>query len=78
MASRKMRIKLLVKDIATNKNITRAKLARMSDVTYETMFKLWADEYRDVSLQTLVKVSLALHVPITDLYTIVNDDTERV
>ena len=77
MVRQKMRVRLLVRDVATKRGITRAKLARMADVTYETVFKLWQDEYRDVSLLTLVKLATALKVDVSELYeTIPDDDTD--
>ncbi len=70
---RKLRIKLLVREVATQQGLDRAKLARKADLTYETVFKLWTDPYRDVSVATLVKLSRALNVPVQDLFVIVDD-----
>ena len=73
MARRKMRIKLLVDKVATDKGINRAKLARIADLNYETVHNLWRDPYRPVSILTLVKIAVALNVPVTTLYEIEQD-----
>lgn len=69
-----MRIRLKVKEVATRQHLTRAALARRADLTYETVFKLWNDPYRDVSLMTLVKIAQVLQVDVSDLYEVDEED----
>ncbi len=69
-----MRIRLKVKDVAVKRGLTRAALARRADLTYETVFKLWNDQYRDVSLMTLVKLAVAMNVDVSELYEIIDSD----
>ncbi len=71
---RSMRIRLLIKDVAESRGLSRAQLARRADVTYETVFNIWRNEYTDVSISTLVKIARALHCNINDLFTIENED----
>jgi DNA-binding Xre family transcriptional regulator len=68
--SRKVKIKLRVKDIAEKQGMTRAKLARSADLTYETVHEIWKNEYKDVSISTLAKIARALQVEISELYVI--------
>jgi DNA-binding XRE family transcriptional regulator len=68
--SRKVKIKLRIKDIAEKQGMTRAKLARSADLTYETVHEIWKNEYKDVSISTLAKIARVLHVNISELYTI--------
>ena len=63
-------INLHVRTIAESKGITRTKLSRMSDVNYNTINALWQDQAHDVMLLTLIKVAHALHVEVSDLYSV--------
>jgi DNA-binding Xre family transcriptional regulator len=69
----KLRIKLLVVDVAKQRGLDRAKLARKADLTYETVWKLWTDPHRDVSLTTLVKLARALDVDVQELFVVVDE-----
>lgn len=46
-----------------------AKLARRADLGYRTVFDLWHDPSRDVTLGTLNKLAAALDVTVADLLT---------
>jgi len=67
-------IRLRVKEIAEEREISMSKLSRMADVHYNTIRDIFTHPYRDVALSTLYKLSLALKVPIHDLYEIVPDE----
>jgi len=70
MRSRKVKIRLRIKEIAEKQDMTRAKLARSADLTYETVHEIWKNEYKDVSISTLAKIAKALHVKVSELYVI--------
>jgi DNA-binding Xre family transcriptional regulator len=63
-------IQLKVKEVAEAKQITRAKLSRLADVSPGTLEKIWKQPYHAVYLHTLVSIAQALDVPITDLYVV--------
>ncbi len=71
---RPMRIRLLVKDVAEKQGFNRAQLARRADVTYETVWQIYRNEYTDASISTLVKLARALNVQVSDLYQVLPDD----
>ncbi len=68
---RRVVIRLKVKEIAEDRELSMSKLSRMSDVHYNTIRDIFQHPYRDVALSTLYKLSLALNVPIHELYEIV-------
>jgi DNA-binding Xre family transcriptional regulator len=55
-------IRLRVKGIAETKKISMTRLARIADVDYKTVRKLFRDPYSEIGLVTLDKLSWALHV----------------
>jgi DNA-binding Xre family transcriptional regulator len=65
--------RLLVRQIAESKGISRTRLMRLAEVQYETINGIWQNDKRDVSLTTLLKLSKALHVDVSELYEVVND-----
>jgi transcriptional regulator with XRE-family HTH domain len=65
-----LRIRLHVKEVAEQKNFTRSHLARACDVQYSTINNLWNNPYVDVSFLVLIKLSRALNVDLSALYTI--------
>ena len=73
MVRRKLRVRYRVKEIAESKGLDRAKLARQADVTYETVHELWRNPYRNVSMNTLLKLARVLGVSVSDLYEEVED-----
>lgn len=73
-ARRLMRIRLLIKDMAESRGLSRAQLARRADITYETVFNIWRNAYTDVSISTLVKIARALRCNVNDLFTIENEE----
>jgi DNA-binding Xre family transcriptional regulator len=61
------RRRLKVKEVAAEKKISMGKLSRSSDVSYRTIKLIYDDPFRDVSLDTLDKIAVALDVEISDL-----------
>lgn len=60
-------IRLRVKEVAKEKDISMGKLSRTADVAYRTVKLIYTDPYRDVSLSTLVRLAKALDVSVADL-----------
>ena len=60
-------IRLRVKEIAETKKISMTRLARIADVDYKTVRKLFRDPYSEIGLVTLDKLAWALHVEPSDL-----------
>ncbi len=50
------------------------KLSRTADIAYNTIKRIYADPYRDVSMHTLDKLARALGVPAEELIETVSDD----
>lgn len=44
-----------------------AKLSRLADLSPKTVQALWHDPFRDVSVSTLDKIAMALHVDVSEL-----------
>jgi DNA-binding Xre family transcriptional regulator len=65
--------RLLVRQIAESQGINRTRLMRLAEVQYETINGIWHNDKRDVSLSTLIKLSRALHVDVSKLYELVDD-----
>ncbi len=66
--------RLRIKEIAEARGISRTKLSRLADINYATINSLWTDETRDVLVGTLEKIARVLKVPVTDLYTPVENE----
>jgi transcriptional regulator with XRE-family HTH domain len=56
-----------IREIAEAKGLDVAKLSRRADLAYGTVWQLWNDPERDVSIKTLGKLAEALGVPLTSL-----------
>ncbi len=69
-----MRIRLKVKEVASAKKVTAAKLSRQADLNYTTVLALFNKPDRDVSILTLEKVAHVLGVPVTSLYEVLPDE----
>jgi DNA-binding Xre family transcriptional regulator len=65
--------RLKVRQIAERRSLSRTRLARLADIQYDTVNGIWQNDRRDVSLSTLLKLSKALHVDVSELYEVVND-----
>ena len=61
------RIRLKVKEVATARGWTQAKLSRSADLNPKTIQEIFHDPYRNVSHITLVKIAKVLGVEVSDL-----------
>jgi DNA-binding Xre family transcriptional regulator len=60
-------VRLRVREVAAQKGLSMAKLARRADIDYKTVQRIFRDPYREVTTTTLDKLAVALGVPVTDL-----------
>jgi transcriptional regulator with XRE-family HTH domain len=56
-----------IREVAERKNFNASNLSRKADLAYGTVWQIWNDPQRDVSLRTLEKLATALGVPVTAL-----------
>lgn len=56
--------RLLIKEVAEDKGLDIAKLSRRADLAYRTVWQLWNEPERDVTIGTLRKLADALGVSI--------------
>ena len=68
-------IRLKVREIAEEKNISMTRLSRIADVNYKTVQAIFHDPHRDVAYSTLVKLAKALGVSIDDLAEVEREDS---
>ena len=61
------RIRLKIKEVATAKGWTQAKLWRAADLNPRTMQEIWNDPYRNITYNSLVKIAKVLGVEVSDL-----------
>ena len=61
-------VKLRVKEVLEERDISMGKLFRMSDVSFSTVRRMCNDTSYSPSLETLEKVARSLGVKISDLY----------
>lgn len=62
-----MAIRLRVKEIAQSKGISQGKLSRLSDVSLNTIRRVWSEEGYITTTDTLEKLARALGVRVIDL-----------
>jgi len=61
-------IRLCLKEILKQKQMSQSKLSRLSDVSVNTIHDMIRNPYTDVRINTLDKLATALGVEISDLY----------
>ena len=61
------RIRLKIKEVATAKGCTQAKLGRAADLNPRTMQEIWNDPYRNITYNSLVKIAKVLGLEVSDL-----------
>jgi len=71
------RLRLRIKEVATEKGWTQARLGRAADVNPRTMLGIYKNPYRDVAHSTLVKIAKVLDCEISDLIEEVPDDDKK-
>lgn len=66
-------IRLRIKEVAQERHIAMGKLSRMSDVSFNTIKRIFRDPYYSINTNTLDKIARALGVSSHDL--LVDEDT---
>lgn len=65
-----MKIKILVKQVRQEKNMTLETLAKLSGISKGHLSKIERQE-RDPKLSTIIQIALALKVNVSELYEII-------
>lgn len=65
-----MKIKILIKQIRQEKNMTLETLAKLSGISKGHLSKIERQE-RDPKLSTIIQIALALKVNVSELYKII-------
>jgi len=72
-------IRLKIKEVAEQKGLSMAKLARRADMDFKTVQRIFHDPYRDISLSTLDRLAAALGIPANELIeTVPNSDNNQI
>lgn len=69
-----MKIRLRVKEVAEQKCVSMTRLHTKSEVSYNTIRRLFRDPYVEVSTTTIVRLANALQVAPSELLEDVADD----
>lgn len=67
-------IRLKVKEVLQERNVSQSKLSRLADVSLNTIQAMYHNPTHDPALSTLVRIAGALKVDIHDLYEVLPDD----
>ena len=67
-------IRLKIKEVLLEKNVSQSKLSRLADVSLNTIQAMYHNPSHDPALSTLVRIANALKVDIHDLYEVLPDD----
>ncbi len=67
-------VRLRVKEIAESKGYNMSSLSRASDVSFNTIKRIFRDPYKEVTTTTLERIAKALGVPTSELIEDVPDD----
>ena len=65
--SSKNNIAKTVKRLREKAGLSQEKLARLADVSNNTLIKIEAEKQNNPTIETLKKIAMALNVPIEDL-----------
>ena len=60
-------VRLRVREIAEQKNISMSKLSRTADVNYKTIQGIWRDPFQGINTKTLERIAKALGVSTSEL-----------
>ncbi len=71
------RVRLKVKEIATQKGWTQTKLSRAADLNAKTVADIFHNPYKDVAYSTLLKIAKVLGVDVSELTEEVTDDEKK-
>ena len=61
-------VRIRLKEVLQEKNISMSKLSRMSDISFSTISRIINDKNYSPTLATLERIARALDVSISDLY----------
>ena len=70
------RVRLKVKEIATQKGWTQTKLSRAADLNAKTVSDIFHNPYKDVAYSTLLKIAKVLGVDVSELTEEVPDNEQ--
>lgn len=62
------RVRLRIKEVATQKGISMYKLHMRSEIALSTVKRLFRDPYAEVKLSTLARIGEVLGVPTAELF----------
>jgi DNA-binding Xre family transcriptional regulator len=68
-------VRLKVKEIAESKGYNMSSLSRATDISFNTIKRLWQHPYEGANIQTLSKIAQVLGVSIGDLVEEIPDST---
>jgi DNA-binding Xre family transcriptional regulator len=66
-------VRLRIKEVAQEKGFTQNSLSRATDISLNTIRKLWNKPYSGVTVETLYKIARVLKVDISELTTYEDD-----
>ncbi len=70
-------IRLKIKEVLQEKQVSQSKLSRLADVSLNTIQAMYHNPFHDPALSTLERIAKALHVNICDLYEVLPDEETR-
>lgn len=70
-------IRLRLREVLEEKQVTQAKLSRLTDVSMNTIQTIYHNPYHDVALSTLERLAKGLHVDIAELYEVLPDENKQ-
>ncbi len=62
-----MMARINIRQPAEAQGLDISKLSRKSNISYKTVWELWNNPDRDVSIRTLEKIAAALGMPVREL-----------
>jgi len=72
-----MRIRLRVKEVATEKGVSMSRLSHLTFLAMSTVQSIYRDPFRPVSTETIQRIANALEVSIHNLLEEVPDEKEN-
>ncbi len=68
-------LRLRVKEVAESKGYDMSKLSRATDISFNTIRRLWKNPLEGANVQTLARIAKVLDVTVNDLLEEVPNDT---
>jgi len=62
-----MKTRLRIKEVAESKGYNMSSLSRATNISFNTIKRLWTKPYEGAKIDTLLKIGRVLDVPVTDL-----------